>query len=176
VVPRVVSPAVLADVLRRLVAEGVSLRNLKEVLGALAERPTAAERDPGALTEHVRAALRRTITHAHTGQDGAVPVLTLDPMIEDALRDAVHQTGAGSTLGLEPQLAREILESVTRAVAAATSSSSGTDGGPVILASADVRRHVRRLIEATHPRLPVLSHLELAPEATVRTVGRIQAG
>ena len=174
VVPRMVSPAVLADVLRRLVEEGISLRNLKDVLGALADRPAAAERDPAALTEHVRVALRRSITHSHTGQDGAVPVLTLDPMIEEALRDAVHQTGAGSTLGLEPQLAREILESVTRAVAAAAESGPG-GGGPVILASADVRRHVRRLIEAAHPRLAVLSHLELAPEATVRTVGRIQA-
>ena len=173
VVPRVVSPAVLADVLRRLVEEGVSLRNLKDVLGALADRPAAAERDPAALTEHVRAALRRTITHAHTGQDGAVPVLTLDPMIEEAVRDAVHQTKSGSALGLEPQLAREILASVTRAMA--TAAGSGPGGVPVILASADVRRHVRRLIEATHPRLAVLSHLELAPEATVRMVGRIEA-
>ena len=144
------------------------------MLGALAER-APAERDPVALTEHVRTALRRTITHAHAAGDGAGAVLTLDPMIEDAVREAIHETAAGTTLGLEPQLSRQILEAVGRAVEAASAGASEARSPPVILASADVRRHVRRLIETAHPQVAVLSHLELAPEALVRTVGRIDA-
>jgi type III secretion protein V len=175
VVPRIVSPGLLTDVLRRLVAEGISLRNLKDVLGALASgSPT--ERDPVILTERVRVALRRAITHCHADPAGVVSVLALDPMIEDAVRDAVHKTDAGSTLALEPQLSREIVEAVGRAVAAATTAAAPSSRRPVILASADVRRYVRRLLETAHPDLAVLSHPELAPEASIESVGVVAAG
>lgn len=175
VVPRIVSAGLLTDVLRRLVAEGISLRNLKDVLGALAAG-SPSERDPVLLTEHVRVALRRAITHRHADHAGVVSVLALDPMIEDAVRDAVHKTDAGSTLALEPQLSREIVEAIGRAVAAATAAAAPSSRRPVILASADVRRYVRRLIEIAHPDLAVLSHPELAPEAVIDSVGVVAAG
>lgn len=178
VVPAIVSPGLLTDVLRRLVAEGISLRNLKDVLGAVASG-SPAERDPVILTERVRVALRRAITHRHADQDGVVSVLALDPMIEDAVRDAVHKTDAGSTLALEPQLSREIVDAVGRAITAATKTTK-TDAPssrrPVILASADVRRYVRRLLETAHPDLAVLSHPELAPETTIEPLGVVAAG
>jgi type III secretion protein V len=175
VVPRIVSPGLLTDVLRRLVAEGISLRNLKDVLGALASA-SPAERDPVILTEKVRVALRRAITHRHADGAGVVSVLALDPMIEDAVRDAVHKTDTGSTLALEPQLSREIIEAVGRAVTAATRAPAPSSRRPVILASADIRRYVRRLIETAHPELAVLSHPELAPEAAIESVGIVAAG
>jgi type III secretion protein V len=175
VVPRIVSPGLLTDVLRRLVAEGISLRNLKDVLGALASA-SPAERDPVILTEQVRVALRRAITHRHADAAGVVSVLALDPMIEDAVRDAVHKTDTGSTLALEPQLSREIIEAVGRALTAATRAAAPSSRRPVILASADIRRYVRRLIETAHPELAVLSHPELAPEAAIESVGVVAAG
>ena len=55
------------------------------------------ERDPVALTEHVRAALRRVITHRYAGDGGALAAYLLDPMIEDAIRESV-QVGLGITL------------------------------------------------------------------------------
>ena len=142
------------------------------MLGALAER-APGERDPVVLTEHVRVALRRAITHAHASSDGVVPVLTLDPMIEDAVREAIHKTPAGSTLALEPQISQDIVEAVGRAAASAPAVEARPS--PVILTSADLRRYVRRLIETAHPGLAVLSHPELAPEAEVVLVGRVEA-
>ena len=71
VVPKLVSPVLLADVLRRLVEEGISLRNLRDVLGTLAEW-APHERDPVVLAEHVRAALRRTITFQHARGGGVL--------------------------------------------------------------------------------------------------------
>jgi type III secretion protein V len=167
VVPRLITPAQLADVLRRLLDEGVSLRNLKDILGALAIW-TPHERDPVALTEHVRAALRRPITFGHATA-GVVGAYRLDPLIEDAVRDAIQRTSAGSTLALEPLLARDILAAVGRALA-----SSPHPGSPVILTSADIRRYVRRLIETDHPNLAVLAYPELAPEARVQDLGAIR--
>lgn len=45
---------------------------------------------------------------------------------------------------------------------------------PVLLASMDIRRYVRRLIEAEHYRLPVVSYQELTPEISVQPMNRIR--
>jgi type III secretion protein V len=163
VVPKLVSPVLLADVLRRLAAEGVSLRNLRDVLGALAER-APRDKNPAALAEHARAALRRSITFAHANARGAVEAYVLDPVIEETVREAVHETEAGSFLALEPDLGRDIVAAVGRAV---------TVRGAVLVTTAAIRRHVRRLVETAHPDLAVLSYDEIAPEAEIHTVGRI---
>src|SRR6185369_4766396 len=148
VVPKLVSPVVLADVLRRLCEEGISVRGLREILGTLAEW-APVERDPVALTEHVRAGLRRQITAKHVGPTGALAVHLLDPMIEETIRESVHKTTTGSYLALEPALSRDILGAVGKAIAGRHE---------IILTSADVRRYVRRLVETEHPQVAVLSY------------------
>ncbi len=166
VVPKLVSPVLLADVLRRLAEEGISLRALREILGALAEW-APIERDPAALTEHVRAALRRQITSRHAGPAGDLAVYLLDPMIEETIREAIHKTPTGSYLALEPALTRDILAAVTRTI-------PNTAREAVILTNAGIRRHVRRLVEEEHPQLAVLSFEELAPEVQLQPLGRVR--
>jgi type III secretion protein V len=163
VVPKLVSPVVLAEVCRRLAAEGISLRALPEVLGALAEH-APREKDPAALAELARAALRRQITWKHA-PDGSVSAHSLDPMIEDAVREALHRTGGSTHLALEPALSRDIVAAVGRTVRAGD--------GAVVLTAADVRPHLRRLLEVEHPEVVVLSHRELTPETKIRALARI---
>ena len=166
VVPKLISLVLFTDIARRLVEEGISLRNLRDILGALAEW-APHDRDPVALTEHVRGALRRVITHRYAGDGGALAAYLLDPMIEDAIRDSVQKTATGSYLALEPQLSHDIVAAIGRAVG------PGATGGAVLLTGAEIRRYVRRLIETDHPNLPVLSFQELAPEAQIRPIARI---
>jgi type III secretion protein V len=165
VIPKLVSPVLFTDIARRLVEEGISLRNLKDILGALAEW-APHERDPVALTEHVRAALRRVITYRYAGDGGALAAYLLDPMIEDAIRESVQKTPTGSYLALEPQLSSDIVAAVGRAVGPGAA-------GAVLLTGAEIRRYVRRLVETEHPNLAVLSFQELAPEAQIRPIARI---
>ncbi|HEY7376806.1 MAG TPA: flagellar biosynthesis protein FlhA, partial [Polyangia bacterium] len=169
VVPKLISPVLLTDVLRRLVEEGISLRNLRDILGALAEW-APQERDPVALTEHVRVALRRAITYKHAGDAGVLAAYLLDPMIEDAIRDGVQKTAAGSYLALDPQISRDIIAAIGRALGPEGSS------GAVLLTGVEIRRYVRRLVEVEHPGLAVLSFQELAPEAQIRPIARIAVG
>ena len=165
VVPKLVSPVLLTDVLKRLAEEQVSLRGLREILGALAEW-APVERDPVALTEHVRSALRRQITSKYAGPSGSLPVYLLDPMIEETIRESIHKTQTGSYLALEPALSRDILAAVGRTIS----------GGQlaVILTSAEIRRYVRRLVESEYPQLAVLSYQELSPETQLQPLGRIK--
>jgi type III secretion protein V len=164
VVPKVVSPALLTEILRRLAAEAISLRSLREILGALAER-APADSDPVALTEHVRAALRRQITFAYAGSSGVLPAYFLDPMIEDTVREAIQHTASGNTLALEPELSSDIVKAVGRAVA--------DNPAPVIVTAADIRCHVRCLLEAEYPRIAVLSYQEIEPDVKLQPLGRI---
>jgi type III secretion protein V len=167
VVPKLVAPALLADVLRRLAEEGISLRGLRDILGALAEW-APLERDPVALTEHVRSALRRQITFKYASQSGVLGVYLLDPVIEETVREAIQRTATGSYLALEPALSRDI----TKAVGAAVAGQSA----PVVLTTADIRRYVRRLVEAEHPQVAVVSYQELSPDAKLQPLGRIRVG
>jgi type III secretion protein V len=164
VVPKVVSPALLTEILRRLAAEGVSLRSLREILGALAER-APADSDPVTLTEHVRAALRRQITFTHAGGSGVLHAYFLDPMIEDTVREAIQHAASGSTLALEPELCSDIGKAVGRTVADNTA--------PVIVTTADIRCHVRGLLQGEFPELAVLSYQEIEPDVKLQPLGRI---
>ncbi|HEX4406231.1 MAG TPA: flagellar biosynthesis protein FlhA [Polyangia bacterium] len=170
VVPKLISPVVLTDVLRRLLEEGLSLRNLPDVLGAMAEH-AAHEKDPVVLAEHARAALRRAITFEHAGADGVVSAYTFDALIEDTIRGAVHKTATGSHLALEPQLSRDIVSAIGRTLGQSAPGSSAPSF--VLLTSSEIRRHVRRLVEIDHPSLAVLAYQELAPEAELRALGQI---
>jgi type III secretion protein V len=127
VVPKVVSPALLASVLRRLLEEGVSIRDLRGILEALAARAETPgiDRDPALAAEQVRPALRRWLTLRHAVRAGAsagpgaragsgpgpltVAAILIDPEIEEAIRDAVQRSPRGSVLTLEPEVVHDFL-------------------------------------------------------------------
>jgi type III secretory pathway component EscV len=166
-VPARAELTLVADVLRRLVAEGIALRDLPTVLEALA-RATGETRDAALVTERVRAQLQRAITHrfAVVAAGGRrVAALLLDPDAEEAVRGALRPAGDGVVLALEPDLADALLASVDAQAAA--------HKAPVILTSPELRRHVRRLVEGEHPRLPVLAYQELGSDVEVEQVGTI---
>jgi type III secretion protein V len=164
VVPKLVSPQLLTEVLRRLVEERISIRDLRTILESLAQW-APAERDPVALTEYVRSSLRRSITYRHAGDAASLGVWLLDSEIEDAVRGAIQRGAAGSFLALEPDLTRDILEAVRRAVPAGSRA--------VVVTNMDIRRFVRRLVEVDHPALAVLSYQELQPDLRLDPLGRI---
>ena len=164
VVPKPVPLPMLTDVLRRLVEEEISIRPLREILEALAIY-APNERDPIALTELVRSALRRQITHKHS-REGMLPVYMLDPAIEEAIRNSIQRTATGSFLALQPDIAKEVIATIQ-------SKTENCERPPMLLTQADVRRFVRRLIEVEIPDAVVLSYQELSPEVTLQPIDRI---
>jgi type III secretion protein V len=171
VVPNVVSTIVLADILQGLAREGISLRYLADVLTALARHDRSDSPNPSTdmLAEEARVALGRAITHKHRRSDGTVGVYYLDPMIEEAVRDAIAHEGSGKThLALEPDLANDIVQAVAAAVSGATC--------PVILTTREIRRHLRDLLQSASLPITVLAHQELSAEAKLQTLGHITIG
>jgi type III secretion protein V len=168
VVPKIVNQQLLAEVLRRLVEEHISIRDLRAILGALADWGRA-EKDPVVLTEYVRSSLKRQITFQHARGSRSLPVILIDPVIEDAVRQAITKTQTGSYLALEPDLSRDILQAVRKTLSARAPGA----GAPILLTSMEVRRFVKRLVEIEHPDVSVLSFQELSPDVNVQPMGRI---
>jgi type III secretion protein V len=166
VVPKPISVTQLADILRRLVEENVSVRDLKGILEALA-LVGPSEKDPLNLAEFVRAHQKRSITHALTGGAAEIKVLLLDSAIEDAIRGAVTRTAAGSFLTLSPAAGRDVVTSLRRAL-------QPFEGErlPPLLTQPDIRRFVRKLLEIDFPDLRVVSYAELLPEIAVKPVAK----
>jgi flagellar biosynthesis protein FlhA len=154
-------------VLQRLLAEGVSVRDLATILEVLADLAPASK-DPALLCEHARAALADTVCRPYLAADGTLRVLILGPEMEARLTQGLTVTDGEEVLA--PSLAQPLLDAITRAVQAAPPFESK----PALLCNAGLRRHVRRLTERSLPHLAVLSYAELSPQIGVRAVGTVE--
>ncbi|HEY3452444.1 MAG TPA: type III secretion system export apparatus subunit SctV [Myxococcales bacterium] len=171
-IPKVVTILKLTDIMQRLVEEEISVRDLRGVLQALAEWGQV-EADSVMLTEHVRASMKRYISHKYTRGSNTLVVYLLDPQIEEAIRSAIKHTSAGSHLALEPDLAQEIISAVRHECGHLPP----TAQRPLILTAMDIRRYVRKLLEYEFmPPFSVVSYQELSPELNIQPVARISLG
>lgn len=171
VVPKAVSHFQLTDILRRLVEEEISVRDLRSILQALAEWGQV-ENDTVMLTEYVRNALKRYISHKYTRGGNTLVVYLLDPQIEETVRSSIQHTQSGSYLALEPEVTQEILTSVRNEVG----NLPPTAQNPVILTTMEIRRYFRKLVELEFPHLAVLSYQELSPDMNIQPIARISLG
>ncbi len=170
VVPDVLSLGELQRVLQRLLTEGVSIRDLGTITEAVGDKARIT-RDPGLLAEYARHALGRAIIAPLLDGD-TLHALTLAPPIEQEVAAGISQTADGEMLALDPARAQALV----LAIRSHTDDAAGRGiAKPVLLCSARVRRHLRRILESTVPQLPVCSYNEVSPGITVDTVGVISA-
>ncbi|RYF75606.1 MAG: EscV/YscV/HrcV family type III secretion system export apparatus protein, partial [Comamonadaceae bacterium] len=159
----------IAEILQRLASEEVSIRNLRAVGEALIEWGQK-EKDSVLLTEYVRMALKRHISHKHSSGQNILPAYLLAPSVEDSVRGAIRQTSAGSYLALDPQLSKALVESIKRTVGDLSASMQR----PVLLTSMDIRRYMRKMIEQELYELPVISYQELTTDINIQPLARIE--
>jgi flagellar biosynthesis protein FlhA len=159
--------AEVQNVLQALLDEQVPIRDLVRILEVLSERARTT-RDAVALTEAVRASIGPAIVAAHL-HDGRLPVLTLDPLLEHGLVDAIRPTESGAVLAADPDTTERLMGSVSHAVHAIEQ----TGVRPVLLCSGGLRSPLRRLLRTVDPDLAVLSYAELDRTVPVDALGVI---
>ncbi|MGA9858680.1 MAG: flagellar biosynthesis protein FlhA [Solirubrobacteraceae bacterium] len=171
VVPDILSLGEIQRVLQTLLSEAVSIRDLGAIVEAVGDKARIT-RDTGLLAEYARQALGRAITAPHIGADHTLRAITLDPAIEQEVATSITQTTDGEYLALDPARAQALLGAVR-----SQSDHAAARGGirPVLLCSARVRRHLRRLVESAVPHLAVCSYNEIASGISVETIGVITA-
>jgi len=178
VVPELLSLGEIQRVLQSLLGEGLTIRDLGTIVEAIGDKARIT-RDTSLLSEYARQALGRAITAPHLDEQLRLQAITLDPAIEQEVATSITQTTDGEYLAMDPPRAHAIVGALRAQVehAAARGSAGGRGGGrgPVLLCSARVRRHLRRLIAQAQPHLPVCSYNEIAPGINVETIGVIHA-
>jgi flagellar biosynthesis protein FlhA len=166
-VPKVLSVGVVVKVLQALLAERVPIRNLRSILEALAEHAGRTQ-DPQTLVAQVRIALSRQIVQDIAGISQELPVITLDPALEQVLGNSVG-TGGGASPGLEPGLAERLQERLVEATRR-----QDLSGQPaVLLVPPALRPILARFLRATVPQMHVLAWNEIPDSRRVRLVSTI---
>ncbi len=158
----------IQKVLQHLLKERVSVRDLGTILETISDN-IARTRDTDTLGELCRQSLARALCRQFAGEDGALETLTLDPDLEQRLRDAVQDTATGAQLILEPGEARTVLN----AIAGQAERMTAMGQIPVLLCASAVRLPLRRLCERTLPSLALLAYNEVAPRTDVRAVAQV---
>lgn len=165
---RVIAPQRLTEILRKLLQEGLPIRNLRDLFEAMADAG-AREKDITLLVEMIRISLKHQISDRYADNHRKIRAILIHPELEDIIHQSIRSTSHSSQTGLNPEKYKKLMQ----AVEASLDEVSGKKG-VVLLCSTSVRVHVRRLLEETFRDLPVLAFQELAGDIQIEPVGHVQ--
>ena len=187
VVADALDPDFMVQVLRGLLSEEISIRNLSQILDAALElratinvdtgkyivfppttggvhtnryKRTVSDLMPCDYVEFIRARLKRYISHKYTRGSSTLVVYLMNPRAEEVLADSQNPA---------PDVEAAILKAVRDEVGSLPS----TTQSPVILTTMEVRRRLRGMISPEFPHLAVLSYQELSPDLNIQPIARI---
>jgi flagellar biosynthesis protein FlhA len=169
-VPKLLPMSVVVKVLQYLLLERVPIRNLRTVCEALAELAPKTQ-DPLALLAGVRVALGRSIVQNIGGLRQELPVITLDPALEQVLQDSMTGAAGGGdgAPGFEPGLADRIQQSLTDS----TRRQEAAGEPAVLLVAPKIRPWVARLMRHSSPTLSVLAYNEIPESRRIRVIAAV---
>jgi flagellar biosynthesis protein FlhA len=171
-VPKLLTLGEVGRVLEQLLRERVSIRDLGAILEALIETAPMNKSLVG-LVEGARQAIGRRLIRPLLDPDGQLPVLLLDPALEEEILstlapDAGQGLVAASGVPAVP-LVRRLTDSLRQLIGTASAAAL-----PVLLVSGPARYHVKRWLEPVLPRLAVVAPGEIPPEIRLRPVGTVR--
>ena len=166
-VPKTLALSVVVRVLQGLLAERVPIRNLRAIVETLAEHAPRTQ-DPAVLQAQVRIALGRQIVQDIVGSGGELPVITLEPDLEQLLQSTLQGQGAGNA-ALEPGLA----ERLQSKLADSAHRQEASNEAAVLMVAPQLRTTLARFTRATVPNLHVLAWNEIPDNRRVRLVAAV---
>ena len=171
-VPKLLTLGEVGRVLEQLLRERVSIRDLGSVLEALLET-AAATKSLVALVEAARQAMGRRLVRPLLDPEGQLPVLLLDPALEEQILfslgpDTGQRLLASGGLATTP-LVRHLADSLKPLIGSGTAAAL-----PVLLCPSPARYHVKRWLEPVFPRLAVVAASEVPAEVRLRPVGTVR--
>jgi flagellar biosynthesis protein FlhA len=171
-VPKLLTLGEVGRVLEQLLRERVSVRDLGSILEALLE--TAPQNKTiVALVEASRQALGRRLIRPLLDGDGQLPVLLLDPALEEEILSTLSPESGNRLLTANSAPRVPVLRRLTDSVRQLIGSASAA-ALPVLLCPSPARYHVKRWLEPVLPRLAVIAAGEIPPEIRLRPVGTVR--
>jgi flagellar biosynthesis protein FlhA len=168
-VPNLMSLGGVVKVLQNLLMEQVSIRDLLTIIEAMADwAPSIKQLD--LLTEYMRQALSRTITRQYVTADGELMVVNLSHSLERKISEAIKRSDQGEYLAIDPHLAQEIMQRL----AARLEKFGQLNLQPIVLCSAHLRMHVKKLVDRFIPNLTILSYDEIMPNVKIQSLAVVE--
>lgn len=167
IVPQMISLGELSMIMRGLLREGISVRDIRTILETVAEHP--GKKDISFLTEQCRRRLSRQVSGRLANPDRRIPVVTLDRELEQALRSSLGVSDGETTLAPAIDIARKVVDTLQERAAVQT-----TEGIPlVVVAPSDLRRPLFEFVSRFVPEVNVVTPREIASGFTVEPVATI---
>jgi len=170
-IPDTVPLGIVVKILQNLLEEGVTIRDIRTIAETLAEHGTRSQ-DPDVLTAAVRITLGRSIIQQINGMAAELPVITLDPGLEQLLHQSI-QMADESGGNVEPGLAERLHSSLTE-----SAQKQELAGQPaVLLVSAPLRVMLARFVRHMNTSISVLSYNEIPNDKQIKivsTVGQVE--
>jgi flagellar biosynthesis protein FlhA len=170
VIPDLATTGQVQQVLRRLLAESVPIRDLATILEAMADgiRSTGNLEDA---VELCRLALSRVMCGRYADEEGSLKVIAIHPDLERRCVEATVQTTQGPVCGLQVGVAMRVLTRIRDLADQAIRHGQQ----PVIIASPQARRAIRSLTARDFASIPVISHIEVPPGVNIQVLGQVEA-
>jgi len=166
-VPDTLPLGTIQKVLQNLLEERIPIRDIRTIVETLAAS-AAMSQDAATLTAQVRVALGRSIVQYINGMEPEMPVITLDPSLEQILQDSLLSVD-GTGAGLEPGLAERLLQSLQ----AAASEQESAGKTPILVVSPQLRLLMARFVRHAVPELHVLAFSEIPDTKQIRIVANV---
>lgn len=167
IVPVIVPVSDLQKVLCKLLEEKIPVRDMETILETLADYAPKIK-DVDMLTEYVRQALKRTVSHKFS-EAGQMKVVTLDANIENSIMQSVKKVDSGSYLALDQQTIQKIITSTT----AELDKIKDLVNDLIVITSPVVRIYFKKLVDQFYPDVVVLSFSEIDNAIQIQALGNI---
>jgi flagellar biosynthesis protein FlhA len=166
-VPDVVPLGTVQKVLQNLLEENIPIRDIRTITEAISEQ-AARNPDPETITASTRMALCNSIVQHLNGTQSDLPIITLDPEMEQLLLHALQATDDGSA-SLEPGLAENMHKNLQEA--AQRQEMKGESS--ILVVQAGLRSWISRFIRHSIPGLNVLSYNEIPDDKQIKIVANV---
>ncbi len=166
---KVAPVARLAEVMRRLLNEQVVITNIRSILESCTSWG-GIEQNTGMLAERVRIGLRSQICFGVAGLGKVLPVLLIDPALDEEWRSQIQD----STTSLQMRLDEGVVERLSSVLTHYAGQNKRAGASVAIVAPIELRRHIAVELKRYGTMVPILSHGEIAPDFKVEVLGTIQ--
>ena len=166
-VPDTIPLSGVQKVLQNLLAENIPIKDIRTIVESISEQ-AAHNPDPEAITTSTRMALSHSIIQHINGPKEDLPIITLDPELEQILLQTLNATGE-NTVNLEPGLAENMHKNLNDA--AQRQEMAGESA--ILVVQAGLRSWVAKFVRHTLPTLSVLSYNEIPDNKQIRIVANV---
>ncbi len=168
-VPGKLPLSTITKTLQNILDEDIPLKDMRTILEVLSTVSSGTQ-DPDALTAAVRPRLGRMIVQSLVDIERTLPVITLDPGLEQMLHNVLQQSAENQGLVIEPSLAESLFSSLGE-----HSNKIENEGNPAVLVvSPSIRPWLAKIIRHRVRDLTVLSYNEIPDDQPIKVVATVE--